>query len=202
MRLNLSKSLKALLGIAFVTLLIVSGCKKDNDTTSAPTPAPVDTCGTPSMSFLANGRVLKYNYTVFGNTDTLAITIKSYGANDEFQFLLVYGGTPVDTTYGKECGGWLYRSDSYPLLSTYKDRKSTTAVNDTWNYSDASVTATYKVIAKNVSVTVTAGTFVCDKITYHDVSTINTDTLYFNNTVGDVKYNGALFDYELKSKNF
>lgn len=204
MKIKLTKTLFLFIGVAFLSFELLTGCKKskDEEETVTPTPTtPADTCGTPLMSFLADGHILTYDFTYFSNTFVLTMKTKSYGNAGEFKTIL--SSTLInDSVYSRECGGWLYRSAAYPLLNTYKYRKSSTAVNDTYTYSDAAVTAVYKVIAKNVSITVPAGTFICDKITYKQNGTINTDTLYFNNSVGDIKYVGSAFDYKLKTKNF
>ena len=203
MKLNLQHTIKGIASLLLITVSIFTACKKSEDDVVVvePTPIPVvDSCGTPLMTFLTNGHILTYDFTYFGTTITLTHTIKSYGTKGEFKTIL-NSSAFNDSVYSKECGGWLRRSPKYPLLNTYKYRKSATAVNDAWTYTDASTTVNYVVVAKNVSVTVPAGTFVCDKITYHQIGTSNTDTIYFNNTVGDVKYVG-LIEYKLKSKNF
>ncbi len=193
-----------LIFILFCVLTI--SCKKEKgEEEPIPEATPVvpstDTCGTLLMSFLSNGHQLVYDFTYFGTTIPLTHTIKSYGSKGEFKTILS-SALINDSVYSKECNGWLYRSPRYPLLNTYKFRKSATALNDAWTYTDAAVTENYLVVAKNISVTVSAGTFICDKITYKKNGTSTTDTIYFNNQVGDVKYINAGFEYKLKSKNF
>jgi hypothetical protein len=195
-----------LLVFLFFSLFSLNSCKKE-ETKSEPEPEPVptpvvtDTCGTPLMTFLKNGNQLVYDFTISGSTVPLTHKIKTYGSKGEFK-TVISSSLYTDSVYSKECKGWMQRSPRYPLLSSYKSRKSVTAVNDTWTYSDGAITATYIVLAKNISVTVGAGTFVCDKINYKQNGSANTDTIYFSNEVGDVKYIGTGFDYKLKSKNF
>lgn len=60
----------------------------------------------------------------------------------------------------------------------------------------------YNVVGTNVPVTVAAGTFSCYKVTYHQRNTVNTDTIYYSPSAGEVKYDGFALSYELESKNF
>ena len=198
------KSLLALGCLVIFGVSYLSSCKKDTEETtpdtSVPVVTPTDTCGTPIMSYLAAGHILTYDFSYFSSTFILTHTIKNFGGN---QFKTILSSSLInDSVYSKECGGWLYQSPSQTLTANHKYRKSNTVVGDTWSSTNGATTATYVVIAKNVSVTVPAGTFLCDKITYHQTGTSNTDTMYFNNSVGDVKYLGTGFNYSLKTKNY
>lgn len=201
---NLKKSYIAACCLVIFGINYFSSCKKDTEETTpeatVPVVTPTDTCGTPVMSYLAAGHILTYDFSYFASSFILTHTIKNFGSN---QFKTVLSSSVInDSVYSKECGGWLYQSPSQSLTSNHKYRKSSTVVGTTWTSINGSITANYVVIAKNVSVTVPAGTFTCDKITYHQTGTSNTDTLFFNNSVGDVKYIGTGFNYALKTKNF
>lgn len=197
-------SVKILQLTVSISLVCLLACKKDkSEDAPAPDPTPIvtDTCGTPLMTFLTNGHTLVYDFNYFGTTVPLTQTIKSYGNAGEFK--TVWKSSVInDSLYSRECGGILYNAPRYPLISTHVFRKSTTNLNDTWTYVDGPVTTNYKVVAKNVNVTVLAGTFTCDKITAKQVGTADTDTIYFNNSIGDVIYIRAGYNYKLKSKNF
>lgn len=188
--------------MVLVTGLVVSGCKKkSDDDDDAVTPTPTDTCGTPLMTFMADGHVLTYDFSYLGTTITMTHTIATYGTTGQFKTTLA-SSLLNGTVYSKECGGWLYRASTDALVNTNKYRKSTTAVGDTWTFVEGSTSAVYLVLAKNQSITTPAGTFACDKISYAQTGTLNVDTIWFNNAVGDVKYSGTLIDYTLKTKNF
>lgn len=68
-------------------------------------------------------------------------------------------------------------------------------VGDTWSRTVNSITSNYALVADNVQKTVPAGTFNCKIITYNQTGAFNTDTIYWNNSVGYVHYSGfgALF---------
>ena len=77
-------------------------------------------------------------------------------------------------------------------------------LGDTWTYYDPQNASfnDYTVYQKNVSLTVAAGTFTCDVLTFNQQGTFNTDTIWWNNSVGWVKYSGVFLDYSLTAKNF
>lgn len=205
MKIDFKNTVKTLTALLLVAGMVVTGCKKksdDDDDNITPTPTPTDTCGTLAMGFLANGHILTYDLSIFGGMPFLMTHTMTTYPGGKIRTVLS-SSTLNDTLYSKECGGWLYRAAiSDTLRSENKYRKSTTAVGDIWSFSEGGTSAVYTVLAKNVSVTTPAGTFVCDKIKYEQNGTLNVDTIYFNNAVGDVKYSGALIDYTLKTKNF
>ncbi len=199
---KIKDTLKVIAALMLAAGMVVSGCKKkSDDDDDGTTPNPNDTCGTPLMTFMADGHVLTYDFTYLGTTVTMTHTIATNGTDGQFKTTLT-SSLVNGTVYSKECGGWLYRASTDALVSTNKYRKSSTVVGDTWTFAEGSTSAVYNVLAKNQSVTTPAGTFVCDKISYAQSGTINVDTIWFNNAVGDVKYSGTLIDYTLKTINF
>lgn len=185
--------------ILFAAILAV-GCKKKNDDDSA---KQQDTCGTLSMSYLVDGNQLHYLYTIFlAGVINIDITIKNFGTNNDFIYLSSISGGQADTTYAKECNGWFYTNSNYPLINTNKTAKPINSLGDSWTNINSIDTTTYTVIAKNVNITVPAGIFICDQITFNSFIKPQIDTLYFNNTVGIVKVVGTSFTQTLNSKNF
>ncbi|HKR05877.1 MAG TPA: hypothetical protein VJY62_14675 [Bacteroidia bacterium] len=187
MKINFNNTFKAAL-LIIITGIVISGCKKDDE----------HGCGTPLMTFLADGHKFRYAHSGYlGFVDTVDITIKKYGTDGVFQFLQVGMGGHYDTLYLKECDGWLYRSSDSSMFAAEKIRKSITAVGEVWTSSTK-----YRVTAKNVSITVPAGTFICDEIKYDETSAYP-GVLYFNNTAGEIKdHGGKGASRTLISKNF
>ena len=194
------KFVKITLPFLFLTVFFIGSCKNKNDDEPAKTQ---DTCGTLSMTYMVDGNQLHYDYSIFlAGVLPIDITIKNFGTNNEFIYLTSISGGTADTTYARECNGWLFTNQDYPLLNTNKTSKSVTAIGDSWTNYNSFDTTTYTVISKNLSITVPAGTFVCDQIIYNSYIAPQMDTLYFNNAVGIVKTVGTSFVQELRSKNF
>lgn len=187
--------------VSLITFM-VSSCKKEDTSVPEPeaNPITIDTCGTRYFTYLANGHVKVYDYSHNGTTFEVTTTISDFGSNGEFKTL--YSSTVWNGfSYEKECGGWLYESSTYPIPVTRKNRKALTHLNETWTDYDSTLMSDINVIAKNVSVTVPAGTFSCDILTVHQHGAPSTDTIFYNNSLGNIKCI-CNFNYELKSKNF
>ena len=107
------------------------------------------------------------------------------------------------TYYLQDCGDFLLRSATLPIRQEDKYMKGTRSVGDSWQYTDraTNIVSNYQVLAKNVSITTPLGTFTCDRISYYQEGSFNTDTMYINNDYLFIKYDGII-QYELISKNF
>jgi hypothetical protein len=154
--------------------------------------------------FLKVGNKLVYQYDELFSEDTMmileAIGTTSGGATE---FNITGGGAfggAQKKRFMKECNDWLLiTTTGEPKSSDSRTYKLVRTAGDTW---DAAVISHYTVLEKDVTVTTPAGNFVCDKILYTQDGAFNTDTLYYSNEVGTVKYIGFIAEYQLKSKNF
>lgn len=81
-------------------------------------------------------------------------------------------------------------------------RKNDPAIGTIWEGNNNNEVGKYEVIDKNVTVTTDAGSFVCDKITFHIEDAFNVDTIYESSNYGTIKYDGIFLKYELSQKNF
>jgi hypothetical protein len=133
------------------------------------------------------------------------VTYSSSTASDVYMATSVSDqGSLNYTDYFHPCNNNLYigTTVSAAQTSTQVDQVSNSMLNSSWTENFNSTISNYKVIAKNVSVTVPAGTFSCDKITYQQNGAANVDTIFWNSSVGNVKYNGVFLAYEALYKNF
>lgn len=190
--------------ISLCLVFALTGCSKDDD--EQPTPSsnnpPPNTNAT--FPFLKAGNQLQYSFQSIFITDT-AFSVNFTADGNAFKNTQTFlPSASVGITWLKECTGNLALSGSSASVDCANIFfKGNRVVGDSWTFTTSSGnTATHAVVAKNVSVTVPAGTFICDKMTYSTVGGFNTDTLYFNNDVSFVKYEGLIGNYQLKSKNF
>ncbi|XZF13054.1 hypothetical protein ACTHGU_14805 [Chitinophagaceae bacterium MMS25-I14] len=162
------------------------------------------------IKFLKVGNKWNYNYLDFFSADTsMTMEITSEPSSGVFVTTLTGGGYVVSATgnkrYTQECNDWMLVNPAIAPTAADKTYKLNRQLNDTWTTIPGNITTitnSYTVIGKNVPVTVPAGTFTCDVFAYNQQGTFNTDTIYFSNEVGYIKYVGFLYEYELKSKNF
>ena len=189
---------KALLLVAGFLTIGIWSCKKDDSGPSC--------TSTSNFKYLKVGNWMSYDYSDLGsNDDSLRMEVQSQPSAGTYLTKLIGGGVSVQSTsdkrYTKECSDWLYVSAAgEPDLNTNKVFPANRTLNQSWAVNNNS--STYTVVGKDVSITVPAGTFTCDKLTYHSTGTINTDTIWFSNDIGYIKYDGLLFWYELRAKNF
>ncbi|MCW3125949.1 MAG: hypothetical protein JWO03_1607 [Bacteroidetes bacterium] len=188
---------KLLFPVALIGLLFLASCQHATTTTNCINTFP----------YLANGHTLHYSITdafLFSDT-SFDVSIGITSSSDVYMSTGVSDqGSLNQTGYFHPCNDKLYLGNTVSAAqsSGNYERVNNVPVNTTWSETVSGTTYNYAVIGKNISVTVPAGTFVCDKVTYHEAGTINTDTIYCNAAVGDVKYDGTLFSYELHHKNF
>jgi hypothetical protein len=175
-------------------IFLISSCKKDDN----------NSCSNNNyMKFLKVGNYWSYNlFDALTSEDSIGMKIESQPSAGTY-FMKIYGaGTPVqiggDKRYMKECNDWFMVDPTSEPDDNDKVYPAVRSLNQTWTVGNS----TYVVVGKDVSVTVPAGTFTADKLTFHSAGTINTDTIWFSNDVGYIKYVGLVYDYELRSKNF
>lgn len=155
------------------------------------------------FTFLKTGNKLVYEYSDLLSADTLlTFDIGAKSSAGSYLVNLTGGGYLVssggDKRYMKECNDWLLIGVTGEPTDSSKEFPATRALGQTWTMNGA----TFKVVASNVPVVTPAGTFNADKITYYQANAFNTDTIYFNNSIGYIKYDGFIDNYTLKSKNF
>jgi len=192
---------KQLLAIMIMATATFSACKKDDKKT---TPVPESCTNNGYLKFLKTGNKMEYNYLDLATDDTtLTIEYGAQASDGSYKMLLTGGGSFTSgnpTRYIKECNDWLVVSTSpAPTYATNKTYPLIRKPGDKWTVSGVN---NYTVVATGVSVTTDAGTFICDKFAYNQTGTFNTDTIYFSNEYGYIKYEGFLLEYSLKSKNF
>lgn len=195
---------KITLFIAFV-LLIVSACKKADSNNGN------DDCGAAdSFPFMATGHEITYSYEEFlGQSGEYTHTYGEQDANGNFKITLT--GTPkpsaltgIDYFYYRACGDKFLGGLTSESGSNNWQYKANAQAGESWSHNiGGGGTANYNVLETGLTVNTLGGDIPdCAKITYNQVGTINTDTIYWCDQVGWVKYDGFLFSYELKSKNF
>jgi len=155
--------------------------------------------------YLKVGNKLEYEYAEFSLSEDTSMTLECVGKKgDSYEFHITGGGQWGSAGGGKrfmkECNDWLLINEANEPVSPGNRTYQLVRKNgDTWT---ASSVSQYTVVQKDVSVNTRAGTFICDKITFHLEGAFNTDTIYYSNDIGTVKYDGFAMEYELKSKNF
>jgi len=184
-------------------LVLFVSCKKTD--TSSSTACTGTSIG--EFTFLKDGSKLTYDFqSLFGTDDTVVLSFTATSHPGVFLQKLndITSSTILEQVYTRECNGWLLNDKNTNPADSEKYVKETTVVGDTWRYFDPQSQnyGDYTVIKKNVSVTVSAGTFTCDKLIFNEEGTINTDTVYWNNTYNIIKYDGLLVSYSLINKNY
>ncbi|PZF74184.1 hypothetical protein [Taibaiella soli] len=185
---------------------LLTACHKDDN--NNPAPSNNGNGGNTSGSctnnglakFLKVGNKLVYDYSeVYTDDSVFTMEVTGTTSAGSYQFALTGGGqvfASAPARVMRECNDWVKVSASgEPTNLTYKLNR---AQGDSWVVGSS----TYTVVEKNVTVSTPAGNFVCDKLSYYTPGTINTDTIYYNNDIGQVKYDGLLYEYTLRSKNF
>ena len=191
------KLFRGLIAIAVSGSIILASCQKAET-------LPSGCVDNGAMSFLKVGNELVYDYTDIATLDDeLIITVSGKTEDGAYILDLTEGGAYVETTgdtrYMRECDEWLLIDAEQDPTSSDRGFPVNRTIDQTWMEGQA---GQYKVIEKNVAVSVQAGTFTCDVIRFEPTNTFDTITIYFNNQVGYVKYDGLQTQYELKSKNF
>ena len=187
--------------------LTMTSCKKDS--------TPDETC-TNNTVWVANGHQFVYwNEPIYILADSLYINLEEstpgiFKSTSKYDDGTIY---PVQSNYIQPCGNSIYQS----AVSTMDNRQESWRIDgnigDNWSSSVTSVggytvTTTTTIAAKNVSVTVAAGTF-SSCLQLHSVSvstapgssTVDTD-VFLDNTAGPVKVLGTSVHYELVRKNY
>lgn len=190
--------------LAGTTLL--TACHKDDNNNTSPSNNGGNNSGTCTNNglakFLKVGNKCVYDYSeVYSDDSVLTLEVTGQTSGGAYQYSISGGGQIFaqggNTRNMKECNDWVSVSiTGEPTTKTYKLNR---ALGDTWTVNNVN---TYTVVAKNVTVSTPAGNFVCDKLTYYTAGAFNTDTIYYSNDIGEVKYDGLFDEFTLRSKNF
>jgi hypothetical protein len=188
-------------------------CKKDS-TTNGNGVIPSNCVN--NLPWVQAGRTWVYsNEPIYIYADSLVITIDNEVSSGIFKTTTKYDDGaifPTVTQYVKACDKDAYYATASDMSNAYLAYKLSGNVNDTWNYASNTVqgysaTATNKIVAKNVSVSVPAGTFSCTQI-HTDIASsapgalpVYTET-YVSEQYGLIKVDGNTAHYELVHKNF
>lgn len=177
-------------------LQFLSSCKKDEVMTCNPSE---------NFPFLEVGNKWEYDFEeLFSFSENLEIEIEEVIEPGKLRI----GYTTQSSFFPQDaiwfsCGEYisnLASVDADPEVNKYL--LSDLSLGTTWTSTNNNIVGNYEVIEKNVNVSTPAGVFICDKITFFQDGTINVDTIYESPEFGRIKYDGFLFSYELRSKNF
>jgi hypothetical protein len=188
-------------------LILLVSCKKNNPKVVSNNTDTTTTACTNSFTFLTNGDSLTYNIVLFGTPSTSIVSYKSTSNAGTFVQKISDPTDPIfdnQVVYMRGCNGWLTTSSTTTVNDTSYFMKEIRSVGNSWKNYDSTgpYIYDYTVAQINISTTVPAGTFTCDKILYNEEGTINTDTIWWNNKYGTIKYAGVLLSQELISKNY
>lgn len=192
-----------MLSVMLASLLFVTACKKDDSG---------DDCGgaNANFPFMATGHQLTYAYDeLFGLSGDLTYTYGEQDSNGNYKVAISGNPKPsllagINEFYYRACGDKFVADLTAGSGSDNWSYKANAQAGDSWTHAiDGGGSAAYNVLQTGLTVNTLAGAIPdCAKITYYQEGTINTDTIYWSDAVGWVKYDGLIWSYELKSKNF
>ncbi|MDB5226881.1 MAG: hypothetical protein JWN78_1074 [Bacteroidota bacterium] len=187
----------------------ISSCKKSSNSTNNNN-IPGNCVN--NTGWVRDGHSWVYtNEPIYIFADSLFVTMESAGSGIFKSTSTFDNGTPF-SGYAKPCGNYIYQAADAAMTNAQIAYYVDGNINDTWSSVVTStggytVTNTFTITDKNVSITVPAGTFSClvIHITSHSTQpgslTVETD-LYMNNTYGMIETDGNTSHYELVRKNF
>lgn len=163
---------------------------------------------TNNFTYIKVGNKQTYQYKAFLSFDTIATqTITS--VDDKGVYVLDVQTSPMGSGNAKYYlypeGNALYASDVSAedvLKKTNINDKINNAVGDSWTTLNQGNTYKSTVVAKNVPITTSLGTFNCDKIAITSSTALVRDTVYFNDAVGQIFYDGLTAKMTLIGKNY
>jgi hypothetical protein len=205
---------KSYLAIAILLagITLMTSCKKNTSTTTGNV-IPSGCVNT--TNWLADGHKLVYaTYSPYISADSLYVTFHLVSPGVFSSTSIYDDGSlyPAATSYLKPCSTIIYQSTSSSMSNAEIGYKTDGTIGDKWTAILISLGGTTgydttTIAAKNVSVTVPAGTFNC--IQLHSVVTIHTPyyqtvvtDYYLDPTYGPVEATGTTVDYELARANF
>ncbi|MFN8262532.1 MAG: hypothetical protein U0T07_03320 [Chitinophagales bacterium] len=197
--------------LILLAALIISSCDKDDDNNNNNIP----TNCTNITGWIKNGHEWVYaNNPILIYADSLFVNMQEVSTGifkntSTYDDGILYGSY---FAYLKPCDNIIYQSTSSSMSNPMVAYHIDGAIGETWTSTVISsgghtVSNTVEITAKNISVTVPAGTFSCIKYHMTSVSTqpgsitVESD-IYFNNDYGMIKTDGNTTSYVLVRKNF
>jgi hypothetical protein len=192
---------------SILALFVLASCKKDNK-------LPADCSNL--TGWLKTGHQWVYEFqSPFVIADTITLTVNGEIDPGVFEISTVADDTTlyaVSTRYMKPCKNDIYISNQRSMAIAFITYKVDGDIGEKWNYSyptSRGFTATIasEIAAKEVPVTVPAGTFSClqiiEEITSTDPSALVQYSVYFlNNEHGLIKVVSSTDEYALVRKNY
>jgi len=200
--------LKLIAALMLIATFVVS-CKKSNDDNTNPA-----VC-TNNTQWIHNGYKLTYvNDPIFISADSLYISFQDvtggiFRSTTQFDDGSLY---PTSSSYMQPCGNSIYSDTATDMAHKQELYRLDGNVGDSWVYTGTSqlgntITVTTTIAAKNVSVTVPAGTFTTMRLHQltHSSNPAQPDTqldTYLDPHYGPVKVSGDYVSYRLAHANF
>lgn len=195
------------LSMLLLLTISISSCKKSSNSNNNVPGNCVNTTG-----WIKDGHRWVYtNEPIYIFADSLFNSMDAAGTG-VFKSSSSFDGGPAQSVYLQPCGTDIYQSTSAAMTNSVIIYKTDGNVGDTWSNTLNStggytVTSTFTITDKNVSITVPAGTFSCLEI-YQESHSSQPGSLaveayvYLNNTYGMIMTDGNTVHYELVRKNF
>lgn len=196
---------RLLVTLSLLVTVTIFSCKKDND--------PITPDCANNTGWLRNGHEAVFvNTPIYITADTLYASFEEvstgvFKSTSKFDNGTVY---PVQFNYLQACNNSIYQAATVDLSNKQETYRIDGNVGDTWTTTNTStggntITNVNTIKAKDISITVPAGTFLCMKLNQVSTSSAggsaSTDT-YINNNAGPVLVDGSSVHYELARKNY
>jgi len=178
-----------------VAIVVLSSCKKDNNNSTSEQ-------NYPPPDYLQVGHKWTYDlsgYTIYSKMEQEITAVN----NGIYTSVFSFDGTPEDPAF-------LYAQGEY--LNSFEGGESKAAnqrytkyvnvkLGDKWT-KIGSTSYNYEVTAVDTSITVPAGTFLCDAVKVISSSSLFDQYNYYSRQFGLIKTDNIAVTTELKSKNF
>lgn len=179
-----------------LVLALVFSCSSDDDSSGSQNACDFD------IPFIVEGNKWTMNVTQFG-FDAGQITNELMTCGESGMEVLITAPNGSLTNNWKQEGGYLW-TDANDAVDDYnRFYKINAVLGDVFEYTrnDGTVSTT-EVIAIDSTITVPAGTFVCDVYKKTSTSVINETFTMWNHEVGQIKSDSGFSKFELDSYNF
>ncbi len=200
----MKKTIKLSALMASIVIILFANCTKEGDEAIVGGVFGKSCVNNRKATFLSVGHWWDYSYIEPASTfidTTLFINIIDVIADVYHSYIDTITAEIGNHRYQKECNDTLYTSREpgainsdvdFILLNRFQDQKWKTYHGE----------AEYEVVTKDTSVYAAFDTLVCDMLYYHRRDAGTTDTIFFSNEVGFIKYYTANYRYDLFNKNF
>jgi hypothetical protein len=183
--------------LVLFALISFNSCKKESTDNQSSTP-------TTPIPYLAIGN--KWVYNVTGGITGYSTFTKQIISNNNGVYV-------SSTLWDNTAGTAVYEYSDHGFLDTYDEGETQGAnqhlveytnpkVGDTWTRITPSETYYHTMVSIDTSITVAAGTFVCNAVKTEFKNAFNDQYTYWSNQYGQIKIDGLELSTELASKNF